>query len=112
MSDAQNSLRKQCGQVTRVTNSSLIIITYKTFALSDAEIHDYDWDFVRRRTIVTLREPIYKKDEFVLLIKTINTRTNRSDYAITKLDGSPLLGFLGDVEILQRRVYVDKKWMN
>lgn len=113
MSDTPNPLRKQCGQVTRVVSSSgdLIITTYKTYTLSDAEIYDLDWDFARRRTIATLREPIYRKDEFVLLVKIYNKRTQRNDYSIESLDNTPLLGFLADTEILQRRVYVDKKWI-
>lgn len=114
MSDEENSnkLRKQCGQVKRETIlSSLTVTTYKTYAVKDCESYDYDWDYKKNQTIRTLREPAFKKDSFVLLVKTYNALNKVTNYDLLQLDGTPIFGFGRDTDIVQRNVYVDKKWL-
>ncbi|BBA65459.1 predicted ORF [Xanthomonas phage XacN1] len=113
MSDEQpNPLRKHCGQVKRETIlSSLTVTTYKTYAVKDQEAYDYDWDHQRNRTIVTLREPMFKKDELVLLVKTFNAMNKVSNYDLYKMDGTHICGFGRDTDCIQRNVYMDKKWL-
>lgn len=107
-----NPLRKHCGQVKRETIfSSLTVTTYKTYAVKDQEVYDYDWDHQRNRTIVTLREPMFKKDELLLLVKTFNSLNKVSNYDLYKLDGTHITGFCRDTDCVQRNVYMDKKWL-
>lgn len=107
-----NPLRKHAGQVKRETIfSSLTVTTYKTFAVKDEEAYDYDWNYQRNQTIKTLRTPTYKKDDFLLLVKTFNSLNKVSNYDLYTMDGIHICGFGRDTEIVQRNVYVDKKWL-
>lgn len=107
-----NPLRKQCGQVSRETVfSTLTVTTYKTYAIKDEESYDYDWDHQRNRTIMTRRKPSFKKNEFVLLVKTYNHLNKVTNFDLYTLDNKHIVGFGRDSDIVQRNVYVDKKWL-
>lgn len=103
-----NPLRKHCAQVKKET---ILKTTYQTYAVKDHEAYDYDWDHHRNRTIMTLREPMFKKDELLWLVKTFNASNKVSSYDLYKMDGTHICGFGRDTEIVQRNVYMDKKWL-
>jgi hypothetical protein len=107
---SQNPLVKKCGQVKRDTHGPLTITTYKTFAHKNADWKTYGWDGYKTVMIPVLPPP-FMKDDILLLVKTYNQLNRTSSYDLYTLDEVHICGYGRDTDIVQRNVYMDKKWL-
>lgn len=107
---SQNPLVKKCGQVKRETNGPLTFTTYKTFAVKTAEWKCYGWDGHKTLSIPLQVQPFIKND-MLLLVKTYNQLNRTSSYDLYTLDEAHICGYGRDTDIVQRNVYMDKKWL-